>query len=96
MFEKSVETGLSKSWIKLNPKKLERFEKKVDFYILVFYKTIYEKESTPHFEREYIVIPTEDLIKKSALHIKIEFMCRSSFLLIYNNLFRHQIPLSSP
>jgi len=65
MFEDSVETGLSTFWIKLDPKKLEVFSKKVDYYIFVFYKTIYEKDSIPHFEREYIVIPTKDLIKKS-------------------------------
>lgn len=65
MFETGIEPGLPRFWIKLNTEKLERFAKKVDFYILVFYKTIYETESTPHFEREYIVIPTRDLIKKS-------------------------------
>lgn len=65
MFEKGIEKGLPRFWIKLDPKKLEGFSKKVDFYILVFYKTIYEIESTPHFEREYIVIPTKDLIKRS-------------------------------
>ncbi len=65
MFEKGIEPGLPRFWIKLDPKKLERFAKKVDFYIMVFYKTIYEIESTPHFEREYIVIPTKELIIKS-------------------------------
>ena len=65
MFEKGVEKGLPRFWIKLDPQKLEHFSKKVDFYIFVFYKTIYEKESVPHFEKEYVVIPTKDLIEKS-------------------------------
>ena len=65
MFEKGLEKGLPRFWIKLDPKKLEKFSKKVDFYIFVFYKTIYETDSIPHFEREYAVIPTKDLIEKS-------------------------------
>ena len=52
-------------WIKLNPKRLENFSKKVDFYIFVFYKTICEINKIPHFEKEYAIIPTKDLIEKS-------------------------------
>jgi hypothetical protein len=65
MFEKGVEKGLPRFWIKLDPKKMEGYSKKIDFYVFVFYKTIYETEKVPHFEREYIVIPTIDLIQKS-------------------------------
>lgn len=65
MFERGVEKGLPRFWIKLDPKKLEKYFKKVDFYIFVFYKTIYETDSVPHFEREYAVISTKDLIEKS-------------------------------
>ena len=65
MYETGVEEGLPRFWVRLNRKNLEMYSRKVDFHIFVFYNLIHKTESIPRFKREYIVIPTEDLITKS-------------------------------
>lgn len=85
MFETGVEKGLPRFWIKLDPKKLETYSNKVDFYIFVFYKTIYKTESIPRFRRDYIVIPTEDLIRKSRFKKGWERGWLNYYFLLYPN-----------
>jgi hypothetical protein len=65
MFEGSIEEGMPSFWIKLSPQKLERFSKKVDLYVFVFYETVYQTKGVPRFRREYLVIPTDELIRRS-------------------------------
>ena len=48
----------------IKPKKLKRYEGVVDFVVVLIYRIV-EQEKKPRFKREYLIIPTKELIEKS-------------------------------